>query len=135
MDFFLLLVGTAAAVIAAIFGWQGFQMPFLSHIHCTRYGSGFEVKFTFSTSLMNLEIEAIEIPGFKLRDLNYLVVNAETAEPVIHPDFLSTFEKRERDFGYRAYPLTETPPAPVLHLRLRKWGLRWEIRKALSKMG
>lgn len=128
LEIILLIVSTIAAiagVIAALFGFTNFQMPFVKNIAFVRSTADkgepcMNLSFTISTSLLGCKIEYIRVPGYRLRSREFFCVDSSCAVGWLSDVFETSSGEHDKSFSFACFPVSEDWPKPVLELRW-KW--------------
>ena len=122
------VIGSIAAVVAAVLAYLQIQMPFLKNVSYTKD----QLSFTFATSLLGCEVLSIQIDGAKLRDSDYFAQSEELAEEVVRPGFVTSPGEMELRVSFACFHTGEASESTVLHVVWRKWFITRSIDITLS---
>mgnify|MGYP006914753790 CR=1 FL=1 len=122
------VIGSIAAVVAAVLAYLQTQMPFLKNVIYTKE----KLSFTFATSLLGCEVLSIRLEGAKLRDSDYFAQSEELAEDVVTPGFITSPCDMELRVSFACFHAGEASDSPVLHVVWRKWFITRSIDLTLS---
>ena len=134
---FVTVLGTIAAVVAAILAIPQTQMPQAVNIrwkkgHDQKRKACMNLSFVFATSFLGLKLCSVTVPGYKIRSRDWVCVEEEMASESEEIDFVAVSGSCSRECAFVCFASESAPLKPVMILRFRWRCFSWSRKYRLT---